>query len=140
MSGKRPKTEQILVPPLGVEQRQSTNALVIRDNEVAAALNFIRSHPREPMTIDRVLGAVNVGRRTLERRFAEATGRTVFQEIRRIQIEHVQRLLRETNWEVEQIAGASAFSTPKRLREVFREATGESPTVYRQRHAAAPIE
>lgn len=139
MNNRRPPSLQVEIPPLGIEQRQSTSALIIRDRHVAAVLRYIREHPRQAMTVDEVLRTAPLCRRAMERRFLEATGRTIFQEVRRVQLDHVKRLLRETHWEIEMVARRSAFGSAKRLRQVFRDAFGESPTQYRLCHAS-PID
>jgi len=135
MAGQTPEHLRVLVPPLAVEVRQSTDQLVIDDAEVAAALRYIRQNPARQLTVYDVLGEVLVGRRALERRFQETTGRTLFEEIRRVQIEHAKRLVRDTTWSIERIAGFTAFKTAKRLRDVFQQELRESPTSFRRRHA-----
>ena len=75
-----------------------------------------------------------MSRRTLERRFRARFGHSPWQEIRRVQIEHVKNLLAGTDWKLSHIARASAFGTAKRLGQIFREETGESPTTYRSRY------
>ncbi|MEX0653461.1 MAG: substrate-binding domain-containing protein [Phycisphaeraceae bacterium] len=133
MQGEPAVDQCRLIPPLSIEVRQSTDTLAIDDPAVAAALRFIRSRPNRPMTIAQVLDHVPLSQRALERRFQQRVGHTLFTEIRRVQLAHVQHLLTQTDWSIQQIARASAFANAKRLGEVFREAIGESPTAYRRR-------
>lgn len=132
MSGEPMSDQTLLIAPRGVERRASTDTLAIDDPHVAAALQYIRSRPNHPMTIDQIVKQLSISKRTLERRFVEVVGHTIFTEIRMTQLNHVTRLLRETDWPIEQVARASAFRTPKRLGEVFRASLGQSPTQCRE--------
>lgn len=132
MSGEPMSDQTLLISPRGIEHRASTDTLAIDDPHVAAALQYIRSRPNHTITIDQIVKQVPVSKRTLERRFVEFVGHTIFNEIRITQLNHVTRLLRETDWSIEDIARASAFRTPKRLGEVFRATLGQSPTQVRE--------
>jgi LacI family transcriptional regulator len=132
MAGAEMSDQTLLVSPRGVEQRASTDTLAIDDPHIAAALQYIRARPNHPLTIDQIVKQVPISKRTLERRFVDVVGHTIFNEIRMAQLNHVTRLLRETDWSIDQIARASAFRTAKRLGEVFRQTLGQSPTQCRE--------
>ncbi len=74
-----------------------------------------------------------MARRGLERRFRKVLGRSMLQEIQRVRIERAKHLLVETDLPMRTVASRSGFSTQQRLAAVFRQMTGEPPTVYRQR-------
>jgi len=59
-----------------VVERLSTETLAIEDRQVSRALQFIRDHACDPVTVADVLKAVPMARRTLERRFNQALGRS----------------------------------------------------------------
>ncbi len=101
---------------------------------MARAARFIREHAADPITVDDVLEAVSISRRTLERRFRQVLGRSPWQEIRRVRIERVKDLLVHTDWPMPKVAEASAFAGAKRLSVIFSEETGVPPTVFRRRH------
>ncbi len=134
MDGGRIPGKVIAVPPLGLVARRSTDTLGFDDEEVAKALRFIRQHPDRAVAVNEVLEKVAMSRRTLERRFAAAVGHSPWREIRRVQVEHVKRMLIETDWPVKRLVGNSGFPSAARLIEVFREETGETPIAYRMRH------
>ena len=133
MSGEAVAPEPVLVPPGGVVTRQSTDITAVEDRDVAAALLFIRSHVAEAVGVDDVADAAATSRRSLERRFRAALGRTVLDEIRHLRVERAKELLANTELAMPQIARASGFGDATRLGIVFRQLTGQPPSEYRRR-------
>jgi LacI family transcriptional regulator, galactose operon repressor len=131
LTGKRASQAPILLPPGGVITRQSTDSLAIEDENIRVVVRFIREHAHEGIRVSDVVKEVTISRSYLERQFRKTMGRTVFEEIRRRQIEEAQRLLRETNWSQDRIARASGFSSGIRLNTEFRRNTGQTPGQYR---------
>ena len=91
MAGKEPEERFRTVPPQGLVVRQSTDVLATGDEDVAEALNFIRRHACDPITVRDVLEIVRMSRSTLEARFRESLNRSIHAEIRRVQIEFARR-------------------------------------------------
>jgi LacI family transcriptional regulator len=125
------KRRKIFLPPLRVVTRQSTDTLAIQDNDVAAALAFIRNHAHEEIGVESILEELPMSRRALERKFREQLGRTVLAEIRRVRLEFVKALLSETDLPMPTIAARCGFSGARRLAVVFRQIVGFTPTAYR---------
>jgi LacI family transcriptional regulator len=131
MSGHRPPSGPILVPPSHIITRQSTDVVAVADAEVSAAVRFIRDHAAENINAARVVHALSVARRGLERRFRDVLGRTILQEIQRVRVERAKHLLVETDLPMPVVAARSGFSSPQRLATVFRQLSGMSPLSYR---------
>ena len=123
-----------LIPPLGVVTRRSTDVLAIEDREVATALRFIREHAREGIDVSDVLRVTPLSRRVLEGRFREALGRSPHQEILRVRLEHVCRLLTQTDLSLAEIAARTGFAHPEYLTVAFKRELGQPPSVYRKEH------
>ena len=119
------------VPPLGVVVRASTDTLAIDDPDVAAAVRFIREHATGPLRVGDVLRAVDLDRRTLERRFRKALGRSPAEVLRRHRVELAAGLLRSTARPVSEIATAIGFRLPQHLAAAFRQLRGQTPSEYR---------
>jgi LacI family transcriptional regulator len=134
MDGEDPSPRRVLVPPVGVVPRQSSDIPAIQDADVAAAVRFIAMHVQDHLQVEDVLREVALSRRTLEQRFLRALGRTPAAEIRRAQIKVAKRLLAETNEPMERIALAAGFSNAKQLGATFHRETGMTPTSYRRRY------
>lgn len=137
MRGEPPPAEPIEIPPICVEQRESTAGLGVRDRAVAKAVSAMREGIDQPLTIDGLAAALGLSRRHLDRRFHEALGRTAAEELRRLRVERARRLLKETNKNVLQVALDCGFCDANRLTSVFRATLGMSPTAYRRQHQTA---
>lgn len=135
MSGRQfHQTPVELVAPLGIEERASTAHHGIEDPLISRVLERMRRNAARAMSIEELLIDIPLSRRTFERHFKQAAGCTPWEEIRRVQVEHVRTLLEKSEWSIKRIALSSAFKTPSRLAAVFREATGETPQSYRRRY------
>ena len=128
--------QPLLLAPLGVVTRRSSDVLAIDDPEVAAAVRFIREHAYEPIQVKDVLGEVPVSRRTLERRVRAALGYGIWEEIRRAHMERGRALLAETEMPMSEVAKHAGFSDARQLSVVFRQETGLTPTDYRRQFRA----
>jgi LacI family transcriptional regulator len=132
MSGRAVQPTMNLVEPLGIATRQSTDVLAIEDQEVSAAVQFIRNHACEGITVDRVLDAVPISRRMLERRFKRIVGRTPHDEIVRVQVERARQMLRGTDLPLKTIAERIGLRHGEYLSVLFKRATGIAPGAYRR--------
>lgn len=75
---------------------------------------------------------VGASRSTLERRFRRGIGRTVREVMETARVEHTKTLLRETDLKLSG-AAAAGFGDSRMLSVVFRRATGETPSGFRDR-------
>jgi LacI family transcriptional regulator len=130
MSGQT-KVDDVVVEPLGVTSRQSTDLLAIEDSEVATAMRFIRENACLGIQVDDVLEHVAISRRGLEKRFVKLVGRAPHEEIRRVQIEGVKTLLVTTDYKLERIAEAAGFSSAQYLASLFHRMTSMTPGAWR---------
>jgi AraC-like DNA-binding protein len=107
------------------------------DPVVQKALELIWTHSHYPMSVSDIARQLPVTRRTLDRRFVEATGHSVLEEINACRLSRAKRLLMETDLPIKTVAHLSGFSSTERMRVVFVEREGTSPTVFRRRNAEA---
>jgi LacI family transcriptional regulator len=136
MKGKQVKNQRIIVPTLYVVTRQSTDILKIDDPYVAQAMRFIyRRARRDAIQVDDVLRAVPISRRSLYERFARALERPVHEEIKRVRVDQLTRMLVTTNLPISQIAQMLGCSDMKNLARYFKQAKGMSPLQYRKYHS-----
>jgi LacI family transcriptional regulator len=131
MSGAKVPPRAHLVPPLGIQARQSTDVLAMEDREVAAALRFIREHACDGATVSDILRAVPLSRRVLEARYKKATGRTPHEDLLRFRLERVKQLLAETGHSLERISSLAGFNHPEYMSVAFKRETGRTPGAYR---------
>lgn len=133
MRGEKIATEPRLIPPVGIETRQSTDILAVGDAKIAAALRYIREHACEGIRVDDVLRHCPMARRALEEKFRRFIGRTPRQEILRVQLNRVKELLVGTELPIGEIALRTGFE-PEYLSAVFRQELKLAPTDYRRRY------
>jgi len=132
MDGRTAAAKALLVPPIGVVARQSSDITRIDDPEVAAALTFIRKHASSGMTVEQVVAHLAVSRSILERRFRKHVGHSPQTEIRRVQIKRVKQLLVETELSLEAVARLAGYHHPEYMSVVFKRITGTTPGQYRR--------
>jgi AraC-like DNA-binding protein len=102
------------------------------DPVVQRALEIIWTHSPCPMSVSDIARQLPVTRRTLDRRFVEATGHSVLEEINACRLSRAKRLLTETDLPVKSVAHLAGFNSTERMRVVFVEREGISPTDYRK--------
>ena len=140
IKGCRPPRDAVLVPPVGVVVRPSSEVLEISDEAVAQSVKFIAENAHEPISVKDLLGHVLVSRRSLERAFASILSRTPREEIIRAHVERAKHLLLTTDLPVSAVAKASGFTSPSIFSTVMRRTTGMTPLRYRsQFRVPAPV-
>lgn len=132
MAGEKPPAQPVLVGPVGVVGRQSTDVLAVEDPDVAEALRYIREHACQGIDVRDVLREVPVSRRVLERRFRQSLGRTPKDEIRRVKLNRARELLAQTDLPIARVARQTGFRTPAYLANVFDREIGSSPREFRR--------
>lgn len=123
----------ILIQPVNVVTRLSTDVLAVDDQYVVAALRYIRGHARTNVGVAAVVANCGASRRVLEKRFRSILGHTIHDEISRVRTEMVTAMLTETQMPVSEIARELDFPDVAHLSRYFRKATGLSPLQYRKR-------
>jgi LacI family transcriptional regulator len=131
MGGEKIPAKGHLIPPIGIETRQSTDVLALADREIAAAVRFIREHACDGATISDLLRVVPLSRRVMESRYRKATGRTPHQDLVRFRLDRVKQLLAETDHSLERIATLSGFDHPEYMSVAFKRETGTTPGKFR---------
>lgn len=126
---------QILLPPVGVVARRSTDFRAVDDPLVRQSLRHIDENLHRPITIDRLADALGVSRRTLTKRFSEKLGRTLAGEIQRLRIERAKRELAANKLPIKQIARQAGFASLRTLYAAFAREVGCSPREFRRQSA-----
>ena len=132
MNGETVPAKGQLLPPLGVQTRQSTDILAIDDPDIIAALHYIRLHAFDGINVHDVLKEVPVSRRILESRFQKLIGRTPHAEIIRMRLDKARQLLLDTDLPLSAVAQAAGFRHTEYLSVAFKRATGQTPGNYRK--------
>jgi LacI family transcriptional regulator len=126
--------EDIHIPPIRVAVRASSDTFAMDDEMVHAAVRWIGEHADEPISVEDVVTALNVNRRTLEMRVRKALGRTPLSEIHRQHIQRAKSILADTEIPVGQVSEQAGFRSPQRFAVVFSRETGMTPSEYRKQY------
>jgi len=132
LEGKTISAKRIVVEPINIVTRRSTDITIVDDPDVAMALRFISEHDRDRIQIDDVAEAISVSRRGLYKKFRRTLDRSIHDEITRVKIEQIKKMLRETNLSVSQIAFQLNYAGVEKLVRFFHRETGMTPLAYKK--------
>jgi len=135
MKGDEPPKHTILVPPVGVVARQSTDVLAIEDSNISKALQLIRDHGCTELSVDDVARHCGLSRSVLQRRFRKLLNHTVHQEIINVRVKRACQLLAETDLTLIDIAEKAGFKHQEYMGVVFRKHLGMTPAHFRRNAA-----
>ena len=141
MSGqmKAVDVRPVIIPPRGIVTRRSTDMLASEDPAVNLAVAFIHENASRGIQVPDVAAHVKMSRASLEPRIKKILGRTIHQEIQRIQLDLVKKLLVAGILPLKQISREAGFSCVQYMNRVFRNATGETPAKYRSRREGGAV-
>jgi LacI family transcriptional regulator len=132
MQGLRLPRLPLLIPPIRIIQRLSTETLAVEDPALVRALSFIRENTTRPIQVAEVARQAGLSRRVLERRFAALLGRSPAEEIRELHFQRASQLLMETDLPIPDVAESAGFGSPEYLAYVFRRRLACTPLRYRR--------
>lgn len=121
----------LLIPPLRVCARRSTEAFAVDDPALAAVVKMIWEKASAGIQVRDLVRASSMSRRALELRFRRALGRTPAEEIRRVRLEIARQLIVTTSMSVGRIALATGFSSGPYLTHAFRRQFRVTPSALR---------
>lgn len=131
MRGKGPKKNIPPISPVGVVSRQSTQIMLVPDEQVGKALRYIRDHLSRPLPIEEISEHVGVSHATLGRLFRKHLRRSIKDEISSGRLEKAREMLSIGNLPIHKVAAACGFSTPNYFNHVFQRAHGVTPRKFR---------
>jgi LacI family transcriptional regulator len=134
IAGGRKPSRPVWVRPAGVITRQSTDIIALDDPEMVQAISYIRANACQGINVEDVVDHVAISRATLERRFASLLDRSPKEEILRIRIDRVKRLLADTDYPLLRVAELTGFKTHAHLSVAFKRAVGQTVGQYRLAH------
>ena len=118
--------------PQAVVRRGSTLRTAIRHDKIPEVMEFIRRHACLGIRVGDVVAFAGIPKSTLELHFRLSTTRSIQQEIQRVRLEEVKRLLRETRCPIGTIATRCGYHNDNHLKNLFRRQFGMTLTQYRR--------
>jgi AraC-like DNA-binding protein len=113
-------------------QHAQRNPAEVQDEAVKTAVEYIWNFSHDIVDVPAVARKVGIGRRTLDRRFKMATGRSVLEEIQFCRVSRAAKLLQETTMPIKHIVHRAGFRSDEHLRITFQKAFGKSPQAFRK--------
>ncbi len=104
------------------------------DTEVKKGQVFIENNIHEKISVDELADYVSVGRRSLERRFKQATNNTVLEYIHRVKIEAAKRSFESSRKNINEVMYDIGYTDTKAFRAMFKKITGLTPIEYRNKY------
>ena len=134
MRGETADALELLIPPLDIATRQSTDIMAIDDPMVAKAMRYIHLHACDGINIDDVLRHMAVSRSTLQDRFRKTLSTSIHDVIVGIRIKRTKELLAETELPLSSVADRAGFMHVEYFSTMFKRITGWTPIKYREEH------
>ncbi|HET7536505.1 MAG TPA: substrate-binding domain-containing protein [Candidatus Didemnitutus sp.] len=125
----------VLVPPLRIVERRSTDYYAVDDAPLAAALSFIKRNYHQPFQIEELARAAKLSRRVLEKRFRSKLNSSPYEEVMRQRIERAKSLLLTTSLKIQEIGSLCGYDTGSNFTLFFTDKVGCSPSEFRRKVA-----
>jgi len=132
MRAGRGPSAVVLVPPVGITVRRSSDVLAVDDADIKQAIKLIKARGCTDLSAAEVAMTVGVSRRLLDRKFQQFLGRTIHEELQRTKLAEAKRLLAETDHKLLVVSVRAGFTHAAQLCNVFKTAVGMSPMQYRK--------
>ena len=117
---RNPQPATLFVGVKAVIRRESTAELSTSGKLVQKALAYIRKNALRGISVDDVAQHLKVSRRLADLRFRELQNTSIGEEIIRIRLAEVQRLLRSTKDPIDSISAQCGYSNANYLKNLFR--------------------
>jgi AraC-like DNA-binding protein len=114
---------------------ESVETLHLDDEVSKFAIEYIWNHNHNEVNVAKLAKRLKISRRTLERRFRQATGRSLLEEIQSCRVERARRLLLETDIPIKEVVFRAGFTNREQLRLAFAKVFGQSPNAFRHQNA-----
>ncbi len=124
--------ERVVVPPIGVVSRTSTDAMATSDEAVVTAIQKLRDEPLIKPDIAGIAHEVCLSRPTLEARFKAVVGRSIHDESVRLRVAAIRRLITQTALPLKTISSRAGFSSVQYMTTFLHRHTGTTPARLRQ--------
>lgn len=105
-----------------------------QSHECHKAKEFIETHYSEKITLNMLADTCNLTKFYLSHKFSELYGKSPMTYLTEVRIAAAKDLLKTTNHSIEEIAGATGFSSSSYFSQTFQKTCQISPQQYRKLH------
>jgi LacI family transcriptional regulator len=125
----------IVVKPIRIVLRKSTEKFVIQNIHIKTVVEFIENNYITLKSIDELVRLVPLSRRILEIKFKEEMEISIYQYLIRCRIEHVANLLITTDKILYDIVLQSGFNDCKNISRIFKKYKNCTPYEYKAQYS-----
>jgi LacI family transcriptional regulator len=127
------KAQRVLVEPIRISERGSTDTIAVDDPTLQKAIDYIHSNFQSTINVANVARTLGVSRRWLASLFNEQFGKTPHDYLADIRIRWAKELLAQLPLlTLKDVARRCGFASTDRLNKVFKRVTGSSPRKFRE--------
>ena len=131
--GKAVSQKPILIPPVKVEERRSTDYRSLQDPLVIQAMHFIRHRATQGIKTEQVLDHLRISRSNLEQRFKGEMNKTIHQVIHEEKLEKAKYMLRFTDIPIHEIANICGYPSLQYFYAVMKKELQQTPRSFREK-------
>jgi LacI family transcriptional regulator len=140
INGKKPPQHPILTPPKGVVLRRSTDIPAVEIPNIAKAIRFIWDNFDQPIDVETVIAQTGMSRSFVYQEFDKAIGCSIAKEITRCRINKAKDLLKNTDFNINEIAPACGFAGVVSFCRAFAREEKMTASAYRRKATGQPAE
>ncbi len=130
---KSEKPFNISIKPMGIKERLSTSVFNISDSHALNIIKYISDNYMNDISIADILANATLSRRSIEMKFKNATGQTIYQYLISMRIEHLAYLLITTDRSPSELAYEVGFRDLNNIFRTFKKYKGCTVSEYRRR-------
>ena len=124
----------IIIPPLRIEMRKSTEKYAVNDKYVLKVIDYVTKNYARPILITDILELVPLSRRMFEKRFKKAMGVSIYQFVLKYRIEQFSASIIRSDRPIVDLAMDCGFDDYKNVSRIFLKYKGITPLQYRKQH------
>ena len=132
--GKVDNPSNVLVLPTFIVTRQSTDIAAVNDECISKTLTFIHNNLDSDINVTDVLAQVAIPRRSLEKKFLQVTGSSIYKYISKLRMQKFSEHLLKTDKRISEIAYESGLNFTNNVARQFKQIHGCTPGEYRKKH------
>lgn len=123
----------INIDPIRIELRKSTEKYNISDENLLKIVDYVEKNINTDLTINKLLEKVPLSRRSLEIKFRDVLGISLYKFILEKKMEYVSDLLLKTDKDILDIAIEVGFSDVRNVYRLFKKNKGYTPMEFRKK-------
>ena len=131
LNGVLPQATNVVISPVRIEQRRSTERYNIQDPYVLKVVQRIESSYNKDLSVESLLADIPLSRRNFETKFKRELNTSIYQFILNCRCNHLADLLLTTTRSVMDLSIEVGFKDGGNVSRVFKKCKGVSPVDYR---------